>query len=353
MALYGTRIFAREVVLAVKSIGYYSNNRWAVLAVLVVVPFMVTLDGTVVNAALPVMAKDLDVSMESIQTVAVAYLTAVVASILLFGRLGDAKGKGRIFIFGVAVFTIGSFMASLSRDLPMLNAARVIEGVGGAAAMANNQGIITEVFPAGERGRALGVSGVFAAIGTMCGPPVGVFIVAHLSWNHIFMVNIPIGLACFVAALKMIPAGEKARESIDIPGAAFLASAVVAFFYGLLNGQMYGYMRADIVAAFIMSKVLLVLFVLREGKCREPILDLSLFRNGIFTISIICVLIQFVVSGGISIILPFFMEKVLGHSAGQIGFILMSLPIAMGVTLPISGYLSDRFGRTDSRCWAL
>jgi len=324
--------------------GAPAKNKWAILAVLVTIPFMVTLDGTIVNVALPVMVKDLNTTMESIQTVVTSYLIAVVAFILLFGRMGDAKGKGRIFIFGVATFTAGSVIAGLSHNLVMLNTARVIEGIGGAAAMANNQGIITEVFPANERGRALGISGVFSAVGTMCGPPVGGLIVSNLSWNYIFLINIPVGFIGLLAALKLLPRGQKKRENIDIPGAVFLGIAVVAFFYGLLNGQGHGYLRPEIIISFAASILFTIIFIRRECKTGEPILDLSLFRNPIFTLSIICVLIQFTINGGVSIMQPFFMEDVMRLTAEQTGLIMMSLPIAMGITSPISGYLSDKFG---------
>jgi len=329
---------------SISGTGRSTANKWAVLAVLVTIPFMVTLDGTIVNVALPVMVKDLHTTMESIQTVVTSYLIAVVAFILLFGRMGDAKGKGRIFIFGVAAFTAGSVMAGLSHNLAMLNVARVIEGIGGGAAMANNQGIITETFPASERGRALGISGVFSAVGTMCGPPVGGLIVSNMSWNYIFLINIPVGIIGLIAALKLLPRGEKKPDKIDIPGAALLAVAVILFFYGLLTGQKHGYLRPEILLAFAGSIVFLVLFLRAEKKNPEPILDLSLFKNPIFTLSIICVLIQFTISGGISIMQPFFMEDVLRLSAEQTGLVMMSLPIAMGITSPISGYLSDKFG---------
>ena len=125
------------------SAEYYAKHKWSILAVLIFMPFMATLDGTIVNVALPVMVKDLHTDMESIQLVVIVYLIAVVATILLFGRLGDIKGKGLLFLFGTFLFTAGSLLAGLSHSLPALIVSRAVEGVGGAAALANNQGIIT------------------------------------------------------------------------------------------------------------------------------------------------------------------------------------------------------------------
>jgi len=290
---------------------YYAKHKWSILAVLIFMPFMATLDGTIVNVALPVMVKDLKTDMESIQLVVIVYLIAVVASILLFGRLGDIKGKGRLFMFGTVVFTAGSLMAGLSHDLNTLIIARAIEGIGGAAAMANNQGIITEVFPAGERGRALGISGISVALGTMLGPPIGGLIVSYLSWNYIFLINVPVGIVGFLLALKLLPRGVKTKQKVDYRGAATLAAAVVLFFYALLTGQSAGYDKYYIILAFIGCTVLFALFVLFEKKSAQPIVELSLFKNSLFTISIICVLIQFFAMSGISIIQPFYIEDVL------------------------------------------
>ena len=188
--------------------------------------------------------------MESIQMVVIVYLIAVVASILLFGRLGDIKGKGRLFMVGTVIFTAGSLMAGLSHDLNTLIVSRVVEGIGGAAAMANNQGIITEVFPASERGRALGISGIAVALGTMLGPPLGGLIVTYLSWNYIFLINVPIGVVGFLLALKLLPRGQKTQQKVDYRGAVSLGAAVILFFFGLLTGENVGYDKYYIIDVY-------------------------------------------------------------------------------------------------------
>ena len=290
------------------SLDYYAKHKWSILAVLIFMPFMVTLDGTVVNVALPVMVKDLNTDMESIQMVVIVYLVAVVASILLFGRLGDIKGKGRLFMFGTVVFTAGSLMAGLSHTLEFLIVSRVIEGIGGAAALANNQGIITEVFPANERGRALGISGISVALGTMLGPPIGGLIVTYLSWNYIFLINVPVGIVAFILALKLLPRGKKTDQQVDYRGTALLAAAVILFFFGLLTGQSKGYDKYYIIMSFAGAVILVALFLYFEKRNQQPIIDLSLFKNSLFTLSVICVLIQFFAMSGISIIQPFYIE---------------------------------------------
>ncbi|MEG2882751.1 MAG: MFS transporter [Christensenella sp.] len=325
---------------------YYAQHKWSILAVLIFMPFMAMLDSTIVNVALPVMVKDLGTDMQSVQMVVIAYLIAVVASILLFGRMGDILGKGRLFMFGTVVFTVGSLMAGLSHDLNTLIIARVIEGIGGAAALANNQGIITEVFPANERGRALGFSGVSVALGTMAGPALGGLIVTYLNWNYIFLINVPVGIIGFILALRLMPRGIKSKEKLDYRGAAALAATVILFFFALLTGAKVGYQKYYIIISFIAAVGFMALFLFLEKRSAQPIIDLSLFKNSLFTISIVCVFIQFFAISGISIIQPFYIEDVLKTDPAQTGLIMMSLPIILGIVSPIAGYISDKIGAT-------
>jgi len=168
------------------------------------VTFMATLDSSIVNVALPKMAKSLSVSTESIAWVVSSYLIVISASILIFGRLGDMKGKTNIFHIGVVIFTFGSLLCGISHSFIILIIARSLQAIGAAATMANNQGIITQVFPSNERGKALGISGAFVALGSLTGPPIGGFIITHFSWEYIFLINIPIGIFVFLLGLSRL-----------------------------------------------------------------------------------------------------------------------------------------------------
>jgi MFS family permease len=170
------------------SVNNSSNkDKWAILFIVVMITFMATLDSSIVNVALPVMAKDLNVTSAGIQLVVTSYLIIISATILVFGRLGDMTSKTRIFKFGIALFTLGSLLCGITSSLEVLVLARVIQAIGAAGAMANSQGIIAEVFPANERGRALGITGTFVALGSLVGPPLGGFIVDATSWKYIFL----------------------------------------------------------------------------------------------------------------------------------------------------------------------
>nr|WP_207721682.1 MFS transporter [Christensenella tenuis] len=317
---------------------------WTILGVLIFMPFMAMLDSTIVNVALPVMATDLSVEMESVQMVVTVYLVAVVASILLFGRLGDIHGKGRIFMMGTAIFTIGSLLSGLSHSLNMLIIARVVEGIGAAAATANSQGLITEVFPANERGRALGISGISVALGTMLGPVIGGLIVTYLSWNYIFLINVPIGVIGFLLALKFLPRDTSITEKLDYRGAIFLAAAVILFVYALTEGESVGYGTYYIILSFAAAGIFAIIFILFERKGNPPLLDLSLFKNPLLTLSVLCAMILYFAINAINIIQPFYIEDVLKIDPGSTGLIMMSISIVMGITSPIAGSVSDKIG---------
>lgn len=156
----------------------HGKNKWAILFTVLIMTFMACLDSTVVTVALPVMQKELGVGLDRIQLVSSVYLLATCVAMLPFGRLGDVRGKVNVFQLGVIVFTVGSLLCGLSASLEVLILARIVQGVGCAAAMANNMGIITESFPARERGRAMGILATFVALGMMCGPVLGGMLVA-------------------------------------------------------------------------------------------------------------------------------------------------------------------------------
>ena len=196
------------------------KKRWIILLTTVLLTFMSTLDGSIVNVALPVMAQKLSVSMASIEWVVTSYLIVIVGTILIFGRLADIIGKTTVFKLGIIIFTIGSLTCGLSNSLIMLVFSRGLQAIGAAGTMATSQGIITHVFPSNERGRALGLNGTFVALGAMIGPPIGGIIVSILNWQYIFLINVPIGILAFILAMKTLPKSSNNKsENLDIKGA--------------------------------------------------------------------------------------------------------------------------------------
>jgi len=321
------------------------EKRWIILFTVLSATFMSTLDGSIVNVALPSMAVHLKVGMAGVTWVVTSFLITVAATILIFGRIGDIKGKTKVFSFGVVLFTIGSLLCGFTNSLLVLVIARVIQAIGAAATMATNQGIITQVFPANERGRALGVLGTFVALGSMAGPPIGGVIVSILSWKYIFLINVPIGIIVFIMTMKVFPKSNKViDEKLDARGAALFMIATVAFFGAVVQGQTTGYNNPVMIGAFIVSFAAFVAFIIVEKKIEMPLLDLSIFSNSLFSISIICAFMSFVAISASNIILPFYFQDTLKFSAAVTGMFMMVSPVVLSIVAPFSGYLSDKIG---------
>jgi EmrB/QacA subfamily drug resistance transporter len=321
------------------------KNRWLILLVVVMFPFMACLDGSIVNVALPTMANQLGTDMARISWVVSIYLITITALILLFGRLGDILGTVRIFRLGILLFLLGSVFCGLADSYALLLASRVVQAMGGAATAATNQGIITQTFPPGERGRALGINGTFVALGSMAGPPLGGLIISYFHWHNIFLINIPIGLIFFFLSLKYLPQQTpKKREKLDYIGAALLISSLGLFFYGLSSAQNAGFVQAGIIASIIIGLTLLSCFIFWERRSSHPLLDLTIFSNRLFSLSLICAILAFMAVFSLNIIQPFYLEEVLGLPPRTTGLLLMTFPLVASVIAPISGYLSDKIG---------
>lgn len=322
-----------------------NKNRWVILFTIVAMIFMCCLDSSIINVALPIMARNLSVTMSSIELVVTSYLIIISATILIFGRLGDMKGKTNIFRFGIAIFTLGSLLCGLSNSLTLLVISRVVQAIGAAATMATSQGIITQVFPSNERGRALGISGSFVALGTMVGPPLGGFIVSAFSWKYIFLINVPIGIITFFMSIKNFPKSNRRKEEkLDFKGAVLFSLAVVILFGAINKGQEYGYSNPLILGAFILTVVLVVVFIKVEKKVEMPLLNLEIFNNRLFSISVFCAFISFIAISSTSIIQPFYLQDVLKLTPAVTGVFMMVYPLILTIVAPISGRLSDKIG---------
>lgn len=321
------------------------KNRMLILFNVVLMTFMATLDSSIVNVALPNMAEKLSVSSEAIAWAVSAYIIVIAGTILIFGRLGDIIGKTRVFHFGIILFTMGSLLCGISGSFAFLIAARCIQAVGAAATMATNQGIITQVFPSNERGKALGISGTFVALGSMAGPPIGGLIVSLFRWNYIFLINVPIGIFIFIMAIKILPKKDvRKKEKLDAKGAILFTLSIVALFFSLLVGEDYGYGNLLIIAGFVIAIVAFIIFIIVEKRTELPLLQLKLFQNRLFSLSIFCAFISFVSISCSTIIQPFYLQYTMKYSPAFTGILMMVYPLVMSVVAPVSGNLSDKIG---------
>lgn len=321
------------------------KKRWLILVVLNLFTFMSTLDGSIVNIALPVLSKQLGLPIAQIEWVTTGYLMAICTVILFFGKLGDMVGKIRVFRLGTYIFIVGSLLCGFSGSLPFLIVSRVIQALGASMTMANSQGIITDIFPAKERGKALGLIGTFVSLGSIAGPSVGGIIISSLGWEYIFWVNVPIGLIAVFIGWKVLPADlVKVKAKVDAPGSLLFAVFIVALFSGLLLGQQAGYGNLWIILSLVLAAAAFILFLRVETKREQPLLELSLFKNPLFSVSILCGFLVFSANFCFNIIAPFYAQNMLNLSPFSAGFLLMLFPICMVVVAPISGALSDKLG---------
>lgn len=324
--------------------GQNKQHKWIILFVVVIMSFMSCLDSSIVNVALPVMTKELSVSLSSIVWIVAAYLIAICSAILIFGRLGDMIGKSKVFKFGIILFTVGSLLCGLSSCFIMLVASRVIQGIGASAYMANNQGIITQIFARTERGKALGILAAAVALGTMIGPPLGGLIVSVLNWKFIFFINVPIGIAAAVFGFKILPKGERTNERLDIPGTILLVITTILLFGAIIRGQDTGFNNLYLTAAITAALVLGALFILLELKQRQPLLELELFKCKQFSLSLVCAFISFTCTSASIILIPFYLEDTLKITPANAGIFMMLSPLIVAVLSPLSGALSDKIG---------
>lgn len=321
------------------------SRKWYVMAAVAMSTFLATIDGSIVNVALPTLVRDLNADFATVQWVVLAYLLTVATLLLSMGRLGDMIGKKPIYTAGFVVFTVGSVLCGLAPTVYALIGFRVVQAVGAAMMFALGMAIVTEAFPSNERGRALGMSGTVVSIGIVVGPTLGGLLIDALSWNWIFFVNLPVGIVGTLMAVRFVPALKPAgRQQFDYAGAATLFLSLLALLLALTLGQRLGFGDSRVLLLFCAWAVFLVSFLAIERRTSQPMIDLRLFQNKLFSINLATGLATFISMGGTMILIPFFLENVLGYGTRQVGLLMATVPIALGVVAPISGALSDRLG---------
>jgi EmrB/QacA subfamily drug resistance transporter len=250
-----------------------------------------------------------------------------------------------MFKFGLGLFTLGSLLCGISGSFLLLIIARVVQAIGAAGTMANSQGIVTEVFPANERGKALGLTGTAVALGSLVGPGLGGLIVGTSKWEFIFLINVPIGLISLYYSFKILPKGHKAaRGKLDGLGSILFMFSIIPLFVALGQGLNRGFTDPFIIFGFIVAATSFVVFILVERKREAPLLQLKMFENKLFSLSIFCGFITFVAIFCSNIIQPFYLQNVMAYTPQQTGLILMIYPLILTVVAPISGSLSDKIG---------
>jgi EmrB/QacA subfamily drug resistance transporter len=319
-----------------------SRKAWTLTAVCVAT-FMLLLDITIVNVALPEIQRDLDASLSSLQWVVDAYALTLAAFLLTFGSLADRVGRRLVFSVGFAVFTVASLLCGISGDATLLNIARALQGVGGAAMFATSLALIAQEFEGRERASAIGAWGATIGAGVAIGPLVGGALTEGLGWEWIFFVNVPIGLgALALTNLKLVNVAAPDPEPLDWPGLATFSGALFLLIFGLIRGNPEGWSSAVIVASLTGAAVLLCAFIAVERRSSHAMLDLSLFSKPAFAgVSIVA----FALSAGMFamfLYLTIYIQDVLDLSPLEAGVRFLPLTLLSFFVAPIAGKLSHR-----------
>jgi EmrB/QacA subfamily drug resistance transporter len=321
------------------------NKQWWTLAAVSVGLFMIMLDNTVVNVALPSIQRDLGVGLSELEWIVSGYALSFAALMLIGGKLADAYGRRLIFVLGIVVFTAASLLCGLASSGDMLIASRVLQGVGAAMMNPATLSIIAATFPARQRGTAIGIWAGVSALALAIGPLVGGLLTEHASWNWIFFVNVPVGIVGVAASFLLIDESrDPTHERLDLPGLATSAIGLFSLTYGLIEANTYGWGSARIVGSFVVAAVTLSAFVVLERRQRAPMLDLTLFRNRTYVGANLVVLLVALAMFGVFFFVSLYMQNILGYSAVEAGAAFLPMTILIVVVAPIAGRLSDRIG---------
>jgi EmrB/QacA subfamily drug resistance transporter len=329
-----SRIFAEE------------NRKWWTLGSLCFALFMIMLDNTVVNVALPAIKADLGITTSELEWTVAAYALTFASLLLTGGKLGDLLGRRLIFVIGLVVFTLSSLACGLSSSAPELIGARAVQGVGAALMMPATLSIISATFAVRERGTAIGIWAGVSAMALAIGPLLGGLITEHISWNWIFFVNVPIGVLAVVSAFVVVPESRDTshEQRLDLPGLLTSGIGLFSLVYALIEANNYGWGSARILGLFAVAAVALGAFVLLEMRQRLPLLDLSLFRSGTFAGANLVAILVTLAMFGIFVFFPIYMQTFRGWSPTQAGAALLPWTVMVVIFAPIAGKLSDHVG---------
>jgi EmrB/QacA subfamily drug resistance transporter len=322
------------------------NRRWWTLAAVSFGLFMIMLDNTVVNVALPSIQEDLGADLSELEWIVAGYALTFAALMLTGGKLADLLGRRLMFVVGLAVFTLASLACGLATSTDFLIGARIVQGVGAALMNPATLSIISATFPPRERGTAIGIWAGVSALALAIGPLVGGLLTDHGHWSWIFYVNVPVGIVAIVASYLLIDESRDTshEQRLDLPGLLTSGLGLFALTYGLIEANTYGWTSGRILAAFAVAAVGLVLFVLLERHQRLPMLDLSLFRSGTFAGANLVVLLVALAMFGVFFFVSLYMQNILGYSAVQAGAAFLPMTLLIILIAPIAGKTSDRIG---------
>ena len=322
----------------------HKQQMWWTFAITSLALFMVTLDNLVVTTALPVIRRDLHSGLSGLEWTVNAYTLTFAVLLLTGAALGDRFGRRRLFVVGLVIFTAASAGAALAPSIGALDAARAIQGLGGAIVLPLTLTILSSAVPAERRGLALGAWGGISGLAVAIGPLVGGAVVSGISWHWIFWLNVPIGLVLAPLAWSRLAESHGPATKLDLPGLGLASAGLFGIVWGLVRGNSLGWASAEIVGALVVGFALLGAFVWWELRTESPMLPMRFFRNRTFALANISSLFMFFGMFGSIFLLAQFFQTVQGYSPLQSGLRILPWTAMPIFVAPIAGALSDRVG---------
>jgi len=324
-----------------------SDYKWNLLLITTIGTFMGSLDGSIVNIAIPTISMDLKAPFELIQWVTIVYLLVMAISLVALGRLGDLHGRKNFFLLGLATFTISSFLCATAITPIMLVSFRAIQGFGSSLISSSTPAMVTETFSPQERGRAMGINVASIYLGLTIGPVLGGILTQFSTWRSIFYINLPIGAIAFIAGLRFLKPSTKAekKQAFDIPGMIMFALFLAPLLLALTLGNWVGWGDISILIYVVIAVVGLACFIIVESKAATPMINLSLFRhNRMFAAGNITALLNYIGINGVLFLMSIYLQSFLQFPVIIAGMLMLPAPLTQSLVSLKSGKLSDRIG---------
>jgi len=318
-------------------------RRYSILVALMLSGIMGPIDASIVNVILPTITAFFGVHISTAQWVSMAYLLVISSLLLSYGRVGDIWGYRKVYLLGIAGFTVASGLCGLAPRIEVLILCRALQGLAAGMMTAVPFAIITASFPPTERGRAIGINAISVSVGLAVGPSVGGLIASLLGWRYVFLINVPIGIAGFLWAYRVIPDLKGQPGKMDLLGAA-TALITLASFLLFVNRVQGSGLNATTGILLLIAIVAGLSFCHVERRSDQPMLDLSLFSEATFPFAGLSTLLNFMSQYVLVFLTPFYLQRVLRYAPGRVGLVMTAFPLATMTVAPFSGALSDRIG---------
>ncbi|MEK4437848.1 MDR family MFS transporter [Paenibacillus sp. FSL K6-2862] len=314
------------------------------LLAIIVGMIMVILDSTVVNVAIPNLVQYFETDLKTIQWTVTGYTLALSAVIPLAGWLTDRFGAKRVFLFTIAMFTLGSVLCSIAQSPEQLIVYRIIQGLGGGMVAPIGMAMVFRLAPPERRGSIMGMLGIPMLLAPALGPVLSGWFIQSLSWHWIFLINLPIGIAAFILCIKFLPDTDRGRTpALDLLGMILAPIAFSMLAYGVSEGGT-SWTSTSTLTGVIVGGVALILFIIVELRHQNPLLELRVFKSYDFTRGIILAWVSQIALFGAMILIPLYLQQIKGYTALETGLILLPQALASGVGMPLGGRLFDKIG---------